>query len=237
MAEEPQFGAFTEILDIDANQNKVNDNEPIDDFTYGVYQLMTQKPEIDDETLQKTYGTEVLPIYQWAKTIQTGERTFDPNDFEDQQKLEQYRQLETPPGFLTPEEIQRQLISDTTTAVASRIGGEIGQAIGEGVDSPVTSGLKSAFGFGDLPGDVIINPELDLSAESFTKLNDANKLLAKTKEGGEFLFNSAIANEQSAIASGNLPEYKLLKEQSDFINIGTKDSPLWHSEVMVINLK
>jgi|TARA_R100000149_G_scaffold63822_2_gene35056 hypothetical protein len=226
MAEEPQFGAFTEILDIDSNQNKVNENEPIDDFTYGVYQLLTQKPEIDDATLQKTYGTEVLPIYQWAKTIQTGERTFDPNDFEDQQKLEQYRQLETPPGFLTPEEIQRQLISDTTTAVASRIGGEIGQAIGEGVDSPVTSGLKSAFGFGDLPGDVIINPELDLSAESFTKLNDANKLLAKTKEGGEFLFNSAIANEQSAIASGNLPEYKLLKQQSDFINIGTKDSPL-----------
>lgn len=226
MAEEPKFGVFTDILDIDTNENKVDDKDPIDDFTYGVYQLATQKPDISQQQLQKTYGTGAMPIFEWVKTIQTGERKYDPNNEDDRNLLAQYKQLQTPPGFLTPEEIERQLISDTATAVASRIGGEIGQAIGEGVESPFTEGLKSAFGFGNLPGDVIINPELDLSAESFTKLNNANKLLAKTKEGGEYLFNSALANEQSAIASGNLPEYKLLKQQSDFVNIGTKDSPL-----------
>ena len=227
MAEEPKFGAFTDILDIDTNENKVDNQDPDDAlFKYGVYQLATQKPDISQEQLQKTYGTGAMPIFEWVKTIQTGERTYDPNNEDDRNLLAQYKQLQTPPGFLTPEEIERQLISDTATAVASRIGGEIGQAIGEGVESPFTEGLKSAFGFGNLPGDIIINPELDLSAESFNKLNTANKLLAKSKEGGEYLFNSAVANEQSAIASGNLPEYKKLVNDGDFINIGTGDSKL-----------
>ena len=228
MAEEPQFGAFTDILDIDTNEEKVNDQDPDAGlFKYGVYQLATQKPDISQEQLQKTYGTFAMPIFDWVKTIQTGERTYDPNNPDDVAKLEEFKKLGTPPGFLTPEQIERQLISDTATAVASRIGGEIGQAFGEGVESPVTSGLKSAFGFGDLPGDVIINPELDLSAESFSKLAKANKGLELTKQKGEFLFNPAVANEKAAIASGNIREYRLMKQQLDFENIGTDQSPLF----------
>ena len=222
MAEEPQFGVFTDILDIDTNENKVDDKDPIDDFTYGVYQLMTQKPQVDDETLQKTYGTGAMPIFEWVKTIQTGERKYDPNNEDDRNLLAQYQQLETPPGFLTPEQIQQQLISDTATAVSSQIGREIGQAVGEGVDSPVTSGLKSAFGFGDLPGDVIINPEFDLSAESLSALSKANRGL----KSGEYLFNPAVANERAAIASGNIDAFNALRGERDFTNIGTQDSPL-----------
>ena len=223
MAEKPKFGAFTDILDIDTNENNINNQDPDDGlFKYGVYQLATQKPDISQEQLQKRYGTGAMPIFEWVKTIQTGERTYDPNNEDDRNLLAQYEQLETPPGFLTPEEIERQLISDTVTAVSTQIGREVGQAIGEGVDSPITSGLKSAFGFGDLPGDVIINPEFDLSAESFSKLNLANKGLDK----GEYLFNPAVANEQSALASGNIREYRLMKDQLDFEDIGTKDSPL-----------
>ena len=225
MAEEQQqIGVLDDILNLDTDENKTNNQDPDDAlFKYGVYQLATQKPQLEAGELQKIYGTSAMPIYEWVKTIQTGERTYDPNDFEDRRKLEEYKQLETPPGFLTPEQIQQQLISDTATAVSAQIGREVGQAIGEGVESPVTSGLKSAFGFGDLPGDVIINPDFDLSAESFDKLNLANKTLKGT---GEYLFNPAVANEKSALASGNIAEYRALKANDDFVNIGTKDSPL-----------
>ena len=212
------YGAFTDVLNVDNADNTDADT----DFKYGVYQLATQKPELDEGELQKLYGTGAMPIFEWVKTIQTGERTYDPDDFEDRRKLDEFKKLGTPPGFLTPEEIERQLISDIATGTASQIGTNVGQAIAEGVDSPVTSGLKSAFGFGDLPGDVIINPELDLSAESFSKLTKANK---GTKLG-EYLFNPAVANEKSALASGNIREYRLMKDQLDFVDIGTKDSPL-----------
>ena len=217
------FGAFTNIL-AQNNQNDKENTNVTDDgiFKYGVYQLATQKPELEAGELQKIYGTGAMPIFNWVKTIQTGERTYDPNNPDDRAILEEYEKIGTPPGFLTPEEIERQLISDTATAVSTQIGREIGQAVGEGVDSPITSGLKSAFGFGELPGDVIINPEFDLSAESFSKLNLANKTL----DSGEYLFNSAVANEKSALASGNIAEYNALKGSGDFVDIGTKDSPL-----------
>ena len=217
------FGAFTNIL-AQNNENDEENTNVTDDgtFKYGVYQLVTQKPELEAGELQKIYGTGAMPIFNWVKTIQTGERTYDPNNPEDRAILDEYEKIGTPPGFLTPEQIQKQLISDTAVAVSTQVGREIGQAIGEGVESPVTSGLKSAFGFGDLPGDVIINPEFDLSAESFSKLNLANKTL----DSGEYLFNSAVANEKSALASGNIAEYNALKGSGDFVNIGTKDSPL-----------
>jgi hypothetical protein len=227
MAKEPIYGAFGDILNLDDNEKTEN---LVDDFSYGVYQLATQKPQLEAGELQKIYGTQSLPVFEWVKTIQTGERTYDPNNEEDRNLEKQYQQLETPPGFLTPEEIERQIISDTTTAVASRIGGEIGQAIGEGVESPVTSGLKSAFGFGNLPGDVIINPEFDLSAESLTTLKAGNKLLEKTGDT-EFLFNPAVANEASARLSGNIDTYNALKKSdAEMLNIGTKESPLYAFE-------
>ena len=79
MAEQPLYGAFNDVLDIDNTETNNNDT----DFKYGVYQLATQKPELEKGQLQKIYGTGLMPIFEWAKTIQSGERTYDPNDFED----------------------------------------------------------------------------------------------------------------------------------------------------------
>ena len=91
MAEKPKFGAFTDILDIDTNENNINNQDPDDGlFKYGVYQLATQKPDISQEQLQKRYGTGAMPIFEWVKTIQTGERTYDPNNEDDRNLLAQY---------------------------------------------------------------------------------------------------------------------------------------------------
>ena len=67
MAEEPLYGAFGDILTLNDTEN----TPPADDFTYGVYQIATQKPELEQGQLQKIYGTGSLPIFEWAKTIQT----------------------------------------------------------------------------------------------------------------------------------------------------------------------
>ena len=99
MAKEPIYCAFGDILTLDDSEK---DENLVDDFSYGVYQLATQKPDISQEQLQKTYGTGAMPIFEWVKTIQTGQRKYDPNDENDRNLLAQYEQLETPPGFLTP---------------------------------------------------------------------------------------------------------------------------------------
>ncbi len=151
------YGAFGDIV----NQNDAREQTVDDDtlFKYGVYQLATQKPKLEEGQLQKIYGTGVMPIFEWVKTIQSGERTYDPNDFEDRAKLDAYSKLpEYPEGLLTPEQIQQQLIADTATAVASTVGSNVGQAIAEGVENPFTTGLKASAGFGTgLPGDNVPN--------------------------------------------------------------------------------
>ena len=42
------FGAFGDILNLDDTEN----TPPVDDFTYGVYQIATQKPELEQGQLQ-----------------------------------------------------------------------------------------------------------------------------------------------------------------------------------------
>ena len=215
MAEQPLYGAFGDILTLDDAQDSTDADT---EFKYGVYQLATQKPELEEGELQKKYGTGVMPIFKWVKLIQTGERTYDPNDFEDRAKLDEYKKLGAIEGLLTPEEIEKQMIADTTTAVASQVGKNIGQAFADDVESPFTQGIKSAFGFEELPSEIIQNP-LELPNTSFDTLRLAN---AQLKGKGEYLFNPAVANEASAIASGNIDAYKSLKESGNFVNIGEK---------------
>ena len=48
-----------------------------------IYQVQSQDPGLATGQLQKLYGTAAMPMFQWAKRIQTGEATFDPaNQFD-----------------------------------------------------------------------------------------------------------------------------------------------------------
>ena len=195
------YGAFGDVLNQSAYEQTVDDDEL---FKYGVYQLATQKPELEEGQLQKIYGTGALPIFEWVKTIQSGERTYDPNDFEDRAKLDAYKNLgELPDGFLTPEQIQEQLISDTATAVSSALGAKVGSALAEGVDNPISTGLKSAFGIGTgLPSDNVPN---------VFDLGDGYDYMTSAK-GKDLLFNPALANKDSALSTGNMDLYNKLNE-------------------------
>ena len=57
----------------------LTDTEPKPLVTYGVFQQQAQTPA-NVENLQNIYGTAAMPSFRFVKMIQTGERTFDPND-------------------------------------------------------------------------------------------------------------------------------------------------------------
>ena len=199
MAEEPLYGAFGDILTLDDTEK----TEPrVDDFTYGVYQLATQKPDISQQDLQKTYGTSAMPIFEWVKTIQTGERKYDPNDFEDRQKLEEFKKLGTPPGFLTPEQIEQQMITDTAIGLTSTIGAGAGEALATG--APVMEGIKSAFGVGNLTSDLLD----DVGAD---RLGKTARATLQTKD---LIYNEALANEEIAKATGNIDLFNKIPTSS-----------------------
>ena len=45
-----------------------------------VFQVQSQSPQLQTGELQKVYGTAAMPMFQWAKRIQSGEATFDPSN-------------------------------------------------------------------------------------------------------------------------------------------------------------
>ena len=207
------YGAFGDVITLD-DASDTTGTDADTDFKYGVYQLATQKPPLEEGELQKIYGTGAMPIFEWVKTIQTGERTYDPNDFEDRRKLEEYKKLGNPDGFMTPEQIQEQTIADTATGVVSTIGQGVGKSLAEGGD--ITSGIKSAFGFGDLASD-FLKPvrasELSKTARSALDTKDliyneglATRDVAEAFENTD-LFNKAKASRVNIAGKGEDPIY------------------------------
>ena len=83
------------------------DEETDKPVVYGVYQIEAQ--DAPNVNLQEVYGTTAMPVFEWVKTIQTGQRTYTPSDPFDQEMLDKYKDLTgdkgVPQGFMTPEQI------------------------------------------------------------------------------------------------------------------------------------
>ena len=184
MAETPLYGAFGDI------DNQTTNEQP---FTYGVYQLQTQTPE-NVSNLQNVYGTSAMPVFEFVKAIQTGTKTYDPTNSEDVINLNAYQNLiaekGVPAGFPTQDEIQKELIKDTVSAVGTQLGGNIGSAFFDPTLSDIApserimEGLKSGVGFGTKTFTLS-----DLSDKGFEKF-------AGSKEN--LIFNPKIATKETA---------------------------------------
>ena len=226
MAEEPQYGAFGDVLTL----NDGEDVPPADDFTYGVYQIATQKPDLEQGQLQKIYGTGAMPIFEWAKTIQTGTRTYDPANPDDQRRLRDYEEFVRrgglPEGYLTPDQIAKQAMIDTATAVGTNIASNIGASVADpflkasGMDftDRALRGVKSSLYLDDIPSDVIQGVG-GLSAEQ------ANKIATQG-----LVYQPELESFEAAKASGRLVEFNLIDDGSVIkdgtrINIGTVKEP------------
>ena len=152
MAEQPIYGVFDNVLTLDETQDNNNNNL----FNYGVYQIATHKPP-EDVNLQAFYGTSAMPVFEWVKTIQTGQRTYDPSSEFDLEMMNKYKGIQQqglPEGFLTPEQIEQQLIDDSVRALGTTAALNVGMSIGDPMlagqplSTKITEGLKSSVGFG-----------------------------------------------------------------------------------------
>ena len=119
--------------------------------TFPIYSLESQTPDFDMKNLQFSYGTYVLPMFEWVKKVQTGEKAYDQKDPIDEEMMDRYEkyidQYGQPEGMMSPSE----LISANASFLGGSIGAPVGAAIGasmfgEGVTG--TDAFRSILPFG-----------------------------------------------------------------------------------------
>ena len=112
--------------------------------TVPIYEYQGQTPDLGGKKLQDVYGRGSLPMFQWVKRIQTGEREIDLEDTGDQVMQKAWEDWTAkngvPEGFASPEELLRM----SSGALGQTIGGPIGGAIGASLVSDAVTG-KDAF--------------------------------------------------------------------------------------------
>ncbi len=184
-------------------------------FQYPVFQVQSQTPP-DPENLQNVYGTTAMPIFEWAKQVQSGERIYDPTSPIDQDLVDQYNEaLETgqlPADAPSWEDIAKPIAAQTAGVVGSNIAQAITDPYIAGglTDKILAGGQTSIPYFGDpLPGEIVnksLNAGWDMS-----------------KAGGipkDSVFIPELASKEAAAASGNLNTFNQLNSA----NLGTGGS-------------
>jgi len=204
MAEEPIYGAFGDILNIKTDEEEKN--KPV---VYNVYQNRSFAPEMDLTNLQDIYGTTAMPVFEWVRTIKTGERTYIPGENpEDDDLARRYKDLidkqGQPPGFPTFGEI----IGETATSLVQPLGVKIGESIlnpGQyltgGAGKRALSGAADALTFSSTPYQV--------SASAKSKLLDPS--MYDIPKGYSALPD--IANKSTANVTGNLDLHNKLSDK------------------------
>jgi len=214
------YGAFGDVLNLEESKKT-----GVDPIVYNVYQQRSQT--YDNPALQQyTYGTGVNPVFEWVKTIQTGQRSYNPQDNFDTDMLDEYKKMfnagEVPDGALSPDEIMKQIGRDTVSQVAGQVGGRVGQAIvdpylaNQPIIDRAVQGASTTFS-GDLPFEA--SQELASNAT-----NETFKLLGNDKVIVPSLSNETIAGSAGA---GNLETFKTLKSGGALTNVGTAKEPVF----------
>jgi hypothetical protein len=215
---EPVYGAFGDVL----NLEEEGTTSPI---VYNVYQQQGQdysKPSM----LQYTYGTGINPVFEWVKTIQTGQRSYNPQDQFDQEMLEKYKEQydigAAPDDLLTPDMILKQVGQDVATGLAVRTGASIGGALaepyyaGKSVPEKLTAGVLNTFS--GSPSETIAKTA-DLTTKQIETLDAGSKLL-KPGEITELTFDPELATKETAAAAGRMDEFLKRKSTRVDLNAG-----------------
>ena len=126
-------GALTGLPLLDEETNKPR--------VYNVFQSVPQNINRSDYDIQTMYGTAQMPVFEWVKSIQTGQRTYNPQDEFDKSLMEEYLELErmgqVPEGYMSAQDI---LAQQAAQATAGQLGMTIGTSIGSELASPYATG-------------------------------------------------------------------------------------------------
>ena len=209
---EPVYGALGNILNLD--------DEGVDPIVYNVYQTQSQKTGMSDQDIQNLYGTSQMPVFEWVKKIQTGQRTYNPQDAFERDLMEEYERLneagQVPEGFMTPQEIMAQ---QALQGSAGQIGMSIGTSIGSELANPYATGdTLSKIGSG------IMKTGQSTALETINPLRFDNlsskqrDILKATRLADNYV--PELATEEAARASGNLAQYDRGLETGTLIDRG-----------------
>ena len=198
-----ELGALTGLPILNLEEEK---NQGVDPIIYNVYQTKSQTPGISDQEIQRLYGTTAMPVFEWAKKIQTGQRTYNPYDAFDESMMEMYESFDNlPDGMMTAQEIMAQQALQGT---AGQVGMSIGTSIGSELTNPYLSddvGNLNRIKSGIMKTGQDTSVELMQKAR-FGKLGD--KTQSAVRSSG-FLDNYTpeLSSRAAARATGNLAQF------------------------------
>lgn len=212
---EQNYGALTGL-----NLDKI-ENRGVDPITYNVYQTRSQNTGMSDQDIQSLYGTSQMPVFEWVKKIQSGQRTYNPQDAYENDLMEEYKRMneqgQVPEGMMTPQEIMAQ---QALQGSAGQIGQTIGSNIGAGITNPYAVDQSVIEkGFSGFMNTGQASPRELVRNASYANLPDNTKNTL-VKFGLEDEFVSELANREVASATGNLAQFDRGLESGTLVDAG-----------------
>ena len=132
MAEE-NYGALTGL--------NLDEKEKNDPYTYNVYQAKSFDSGLSGQDLQSSYGTKAMPVFDWVRLVQSGQRTYDPsNDFDRDMMAEYEARNDAPDDLMSPQELMAQ---QALYGTAGQIGTVIGKPIGDALVNPAYANMSA----------------------------------------------------------------------------------------------
>jgi hypothetical protein len=184
-----------------------------------LFQLQSQELEpIDGQRLQDVYGTSALPVFEWVRSIQTGERSYNPADAFDQNRAEEYKQLQQQDTSLP----ELPGVTDLIKGSAPQIGAFVGSRIASSAMDPIVQGMAgdqvgnvlSEFGKSLLPdfagGGSLPTAAMADATSSFLGSGGSAGVAGVKAQLGNNVFVPELASEASAMATGNLDVFNTL---------------------------
>ena len=226
-----ELGALTGLPVLNLEEEE---NQGVDPIIYNAYQTKSQTPNMSDQDIQRLYGTSAMPVFEWAKKIQSGQRTYNPSDAFDESMMEMYESFnQLPAGYMTPQEIMAQQALQGTVAgvTVTGSGGAPGAGLNIRIRGVGTNGENGPLVIIDgYQGNIdLLNPN---DVESISVLKDAQAaiygtigsngvVIIKTKSGKrnsktQVVYNSYTGFQKTTKKLNllNATEYALLLNES-----------------------
>jgi len=198
-----ELGALTGLPVLNLEEEE---NQGVDPIIYNVYQTKSQTPNMSDQDIQRLYGTSAMPVFEWAKKIQSGQRTYNPSDAFDESMMEMYESFnQLPAGYMTPQEIMAQQALQGT---AGQVGMSIGTSIGSELTNPY---LSNDVGNLDRIKSGIMKTGQDTAVElanqaRFSQLGDKTQNTIRSS-GLLNNYTPELSSQATAEATGNLAQF------------------------------
>ena len=167
-----------------------------------VFQVQSQSPQLQTGELQKVYGTAAMPMFQWAKRIQSGEATFDPSNQFDREAADFINSA-------SDADLEAQGVDTSVRDTLAQAGGFAAGAVVS------RAGLQAAEAAGQAAGQAFTGLGRDFSnvassADFAGQLGPAAKSYLPEFAGGP----SSFTNPALAKAAGLAPNQTLVSRQA-----------------------